>query len=256
MSRLLWKRVAGATTVAPGSVPAPGRWVSSSGPAPVPSDGPPPPPPPPPPPQTQQQQPQPARSSEGGQLRHNPLHIQMLSRGLHEQIFGSGGETPGEAAVRRSIEHLQRHGLWGQPATPLPDVELRLPPLYGGSLDQHFRLLAQKQSLPYLEAANSLLRAQPPPRPLSWAWVEGWTRYGPAGEAVPVAIPEERALVFDVEVCLAEGTCPTLAVAISPSAWIKILFTTLMLSGMASTKVSSFFNPIGSYIFVKKAAKC
>lgn len=207
MSRLLWKRVAGATAVGPGPVPAPGRWVSSSGPDPVPSDGQPQPPP------------QQAPSSEGGQLRHNPLHIQMLSRGLHEQIFGRGGETPGEAAVRRSVEHLQKHGLWGQPATPLPDVELRLPPLYGGSLDQHFRLLAQKQSLPYLEAANSLLQAQLPPRPPSWAWAKGWTRYGPAGEAEPVAIPEERALVFDVEVCLAEGTCPTLAVAISPSAW-------------------------------------
>nr|XP_035928526.1 DNA polymerase subunit gamma-1 isoform X3 [Halichoerus grypus] len=210
MSRLLWKRVAGATTVGPGPVPAPapapGRWVSSSGPAPVPSDG-----QPPPPPQVP--------SSEGGQQRYNPLHIQMLSRGLHEQIFGRGAETPGEAAVRRSVEHLQKHGLWGQPTAPLPDVELRLPPLYGGSLDQHFRLLAQKQSLPYLEAANSLLQAQLPPRPPSWAWAEGWTRYGPAGEAVPVAIPEERALVFDVEVCLAEGTCPTLAVAISPSAW-------------------------------------
>uniref|UniRef100_A0A9W3G646 DNA polymerase subunit gamma-1 n=1 Tax=Camelus bactrianus TaxID=9837 RepID=A0A9W3G646_CAMBA len=166
--------------------------------------------------QPQQQQ---VSSSEDGQLRHNPLHIQMLSRGLHEQIFGRGGEMPGEAAVRRSVEHLQKHGLWGQPAAPLPDVELRLPPLYGGSLDQHFRLLAQKQSLPYLEAANLLLQAQLPPRPPSWAWAEGWTRYGPAGEAEPVAIPEERALVFDVEVCLAEGTCPTLAVAISPSAW-------------------------------------
>eukprot|EP00069_Balaena_mysticetus_P001737 bmy_15707T0 len=84
---------------------------------------------------------------------------------------------PGEAAVRRSVEHLQKHGLWGQPAAPLPDVELRLPPLYGGSLDQHFRLLAQKQSLPYLEAANLLLQAQLAPRPPSWAWAEGWTRY-------------------------------------------------------------------------------
>uniref|UniRef100_A0A8C2P732 DNA polymerase subunit gamma-1 n=1 Tax=Capra hircus TaxID=9925 RepID=A0A8C2P732_CAPHI len=204
MSRLLWRKVAGAN-VGPGLVPAPGRWVSSSASDPVPSDGPPP--------------PQPVPSSVGGQLRHNPLHIQMLSRGLHEQIFGPGGERPDEAAVRRSVEHLQKHGLWGQPATPLPDVELRLPPLLGGSLDQHFRLLAQKQSLPYLEAANSLLQAQLPPRPPSWAWAEGWTRYGPAGEAEPVAIPEERALVFDVEVCLAEGTCPTLAVAISPSAW-------------------------------------
>ncbi|XP_057576204.1 DNA polymerase subunit gamma-1 isoform X2 [Hippopotamus amphibius kiboko] len=206
MSRLLWRKVAGAT-VGSGPVPAPGRWASSSASVPVPSDGQP------------RPQPPPAPSSEGGQLRHNPLHIQMLSRGLHEQIFGRGGERPAEEAVRRSVEHLQKHGLWGQPAAPLPDVELRLPPLYGGSLDQHFRLLAQKQSLPYLEAANSLLQAQLPPRPPSWAWAEGWTRYGPAGEAEPVAIPEERALVFDVEVCLAEGTCPTLAVAISPSAW-------------------------------------
>uniref|UniRef100_A0A8C2VJ16 DNA polymerase subunit gamma-1 n=1 Tax=Chinchilla lanigera TaxID=34839 RepID=A0A8C2VJ16_CHILA len=208
MSRLLWKKVAGvAVGPGPGPVPVPGRWASSSVHVPVPSDG-----------QLQSQQSQ-GPSSEGGQLRHNPLHIQMLSRGLHEQIFGCGGPKPDEAAVRRSVEHLQRHGLWGQAAAPLPDVELRLPPLYGGSLDQHFRLLAQKQSLPYLEAANSLLQAQPPPQPQSWAWAEGWTRYGPEGEAVPVAIPEERALVFDVEVCVAEGTCPTLAVAISPSAW-------------------------------------
>uniref|UniRef100_A0A2K6MGR9 DNA polymerase gamma, catalytic subunit n=1 Tax=Rhinopithecus bieti TaxID=61621 RepID=A0A2K6MGR9_RHIBE len=252
MSRLLWRKLAGATVV-PGPVPAPGRWVSSSVPASDPSDG--------RRRRQQQQQQQPQQqpqvpSSEDGQLRHNPLHIQMLSKGLHEQIFGQGGEIPGEAAVRRSVEHLQKHGLWGQPAAPLPDVELRLPPLYGDNLDQHFRLLAQKQSLPYLEAANSLLQARLPPQPPGWAWAEGWTRYGPEGEAVPVAIPEERALVFDVEVCLAEGTCPTLAVAISPSAWIKILFTTLMLSGMASKKVGSFFIPIGSYIFVKKAAKC
>ena len=91
MSRLLWRKVAGAT-VGPGRVPAPRRWVSSSASDPVPSDGPP--------------SPQPVPSSVGGQLRHNPLHIQMLSRGLHEQIFGPGGERPDEAAVRRSVEHL------------------------------------------------------------------------------------------------------------------------------------------------------
>ena len=96
---------------------------------------------------------------------------------------------PDEAAVQRSVEHLQKHGLWGQPATPLPDVELRLPRLFGGNLDQHFRLLAQKQSLPYLEAAASLLEAQLPPEPKSWAWAEGWTRYGPEGEADPWPSP-------------------------------------------------------------------
>ncbi|XP_005077842.1 DNA polymerase subunit gamma-1 isoform X1 [Mesocricetus auratus] len=203
MSRLLWRKVA-SRRISSGPVAATGRRISSSGLAPVPSDG-----------QPQSQ----TASSEDGQLRLNPLLIQMLSRGLHEQIFGCGEERPDEAAVRRSIKHLQKHGLWGQPTTPLPDVQLSLPRLLGGNLDQHFRLLAQKQSLPYLEAAASLLEAQLPPQPGSWAWAEGWTRYGPEGEAEPVAIPEERALVFDVEVCMAEGTCPTLAVAISPSAW-------------------------------------
>lgn len=154
------------------------------------------------------------------QRRYNPLRIQMLSRGLHEQIFGHTTQPPeDEAMVRRSVEHLQHHGLWGQPETPLPDVQLRLPPLYGDSLDQHFRRLAQKQSLPYLDAAHRLLQAHLPARPSSWAWAPGWTRYSPTGEAEPVATPEELALVFDVEVCMAEGTCPTLAVALSPSAW-------------------------------------
>ncbi|KAM4826428.1 DNA polymerase subunit gamma-1 [Thomomys bottae] len=198
MRRLLRKRVAG-TRGAPGPAPAARRWASGPGPR----AGPRPPPPAPGP----------------GQARRSPLHIQMLSRGLREQIFGPGEEPADPEAVRRGVEHLRRHGLWGQPAAALPDVELRLPPLYGADLDQHFRRLAQKQSLPYLEAASALLRARPPPRPSRWAWAQGWTRYGPGGEAEPVAIPEERALVFDVEVCLAEGTCPTLAVATSPSAW-------------------------------------
>ncbi|XP_036042587.1 DNA polymerase subunit gamma-1 [Onychomys torridus] len=208
MSRLLWKKVASSSKIGSRPVPATGRRGSSSvfaPAAPNPGDGQPP--------------SQVPSSEEGGQLRLNPLHIQMLSRGLHEQIFGCGEEPPDAAAVHRSIQHLKKHGLWGQPATPMPDVQMRLPRLLGGNLDQHFRLLAQKQSLPYLEAAASLLEAQLPPQPGKWAWAEGWTRYGPEGEAEPVAIPEERALVFDVEVCLSEGMCPTLALAISPSAW-------------------------------------
>uniref|UniRef100_A0A8C0V9M1 DNA polymerase subunit gamma-1 n=1 Tax=Cyanistes caeruleus TaxID=156563 RepID=A0A8C0V9M1_CYACU len=91
--------------------------------------------------------------------------------------------------------------------------------MYGDNIDEHFRLLAQKQSLPYLEAANELLRCELPPMPEQWAWKLGWTRYGPDGQAEPVDFPEERALVFDVEVCVADGHCPTLAVAVSPHAW-------------------------------------
>ncbi|NXI68659.1 DPOG1 polymerase, partial [Anseranas semipalmata] len=154
-----------------------------------------------------------------GQRRMNPLNIQMLSRSLHEQIFRGAQVQYSEADVQRSVEHLQRHDLWGKETSALPDVDLRLPRMYGDNIDEHFRLLAQKQSLPYLEAAEELLRCQLPPAPSVWAWQLGWTRYGPDGQPEAVDFPQERAVVLDVEVCVAEGHCPTLAVAVSPHAW-------------------------------------
>ncbi|KAJ7409414.1 DNA polymerase subunit gamma-1 [Willisornis vidua] len=149
----------------------------------------------------------------------NPLNIQMLSRTLHEQIFRGAQVRYSETDVQRSVEHLQRHDLWGRETSTLPDVDLRLPRMYGDNIDEHFRLLAQKQSLPYLEAANKLLRCELPPLPPQWAWQPGWTRYGPDGRVEPVDFPEERAMVLDVEVCVADGHCPTLAVVVSPNAW-------------------------------------
>ncbi|NXK59535.1 DPOG1 polymerase, partial [Sylvietta virens] len=154
-----------------------------------------------------------------GQRRMNPLNIQMLSRTLHEQIFRGAQVRYSAEDVQRSVQHLQRHDLWGKETSTLPDVELQLPRMYGDNIDEHFRLLAQKQSLPYLEAANELLRCELPALPPQWVWEPGWTRYGPEGQAEPVEFPEERALVFDVEVCVADGHCPTLAVAVSPHAW-------------------------------------
>ncbi|XP_039579192.1 DNA polymerase subunit gamma-1 isoform X1 [Passer montanus] len=162
---------------------------------------------------------EPSREPAAGQRRLNPLNIQMLSRSLHEQIFRGARVRYSAEEVRRSVQHLQRHELWGQETSTLPDVHLQLPRMYGDNLDEHFRLLAQKQSLPYLEAAEGLLRCRLPPRPGQWAWQPGWTRYGPQGQAEPVEFPEERALVLDVEVCVADGHCPTLAVAVSPHAW-------------------------------------
>ncbi|NWI03412.1 DPOG1 polymerase, partial [Tichodroma muraria] len=154
-----------------------------------------------------------------GQRRMNPLNIQMLSRTLHEQIFRGAQVRYSAEEVQRSVQHLQRHDLWGKETSTLPDVDLQLPRMFGDNIDEHFRLLAQKQSLPYLEAANELLRCELPPLPEQWAWKLGWTRYGPDGQAEPVDFPEERALVLDVEVCVADGHCPTLAVAVSPHAW-------------------------------------
>ncbi|XP_034280549.1 DNA polymerase subunit gamma-1 [Pantherophis guttatus] len=151
--------------------------------------------------------------------RMNPLGIQMLSKGLHEQIFRGAQVHYSEEDIQKSVEHLQKHDLWGKETSTIPDVELQLPRMYGANIDEHFCRLAQAQSLPYLEAAKELIQHEMPPRPTEWAWEVGWTQYGPDGERKKVDFPDERALVFDVEVCMEEGHCPTLAVAVSPNAW-------------------------------------
>ncbi|XP_043084251.1 DNA polymerase subunit gamma-1 [Puntigrus tetrazona] len=160
------------------------------------------------------------KSQQGSdQTRTNPLNIQMLSRNLQEQIFRGQTQECTDEDVERSIRHLQQHKLWGKETALLPDVELKLPQMYGNDIDEHFSLLAQKQSLPYLEAASQLQRARLPRMPKEWAWEAGWTRYGPGGERQSVGFPDEKAIVFDVEVCMEEGDCPTLAVAVSTNAW-------------------------------------
>lgn len=160
-----------------------------------------------------------AQDHDSTETRFNPLNIQMLSRGLHEQIFRGLQPEYQKENVERGIRHLQKHQLWGRHTPPVPDVHLKLPRMYGGNIDEHFRVLAQKQSLPYLEAARRLQQAPLPPMPREWSWQVGWTRYGADGEGLKVGFPDEDALVFDVEVCVTEGQCPTLAVAVSPTNW-------------------------------------
>ncbi|XP_029288872.1 DNA polymerase subunit gamma-1 isoform X1 [Cottoperca gobio] len=159
------------------------------------------------------------QGEDSTETRMNPLNIQMLSRNLHDQIFRGLEPEYSEDDVERSIRHLQKHQLWGKETSLLPKVEMKLPQMYGKNIDEHFRVLAQKQSLPYLEAATKLQLAELPPMPQEWSWEVGWTRYGPNGESQKVDFPEESALVFDVEVCMTEGQCPTLAVAVSPTNW-------------------------------------
>ncbi|XP_068169583.1 DNA polymerase subunit gamma-1 [Antennarius striatus] len=163
--------------------------------------------------------PQSLQGDDSAETRLNPLNIQMLSKNLHKQIFRGLEPKFNEEDVERSIKHLQKHRLWGKETSLLPDVELKLPQMYGENIDEHFRILAQKQSLPYLEAANKLQLAELPSMPQEWRWEVGWTRYGDDGQSQKVDFPEETALVFDVEVCMAEGQCPTLAVAVSPTNW-------------------------------------
>ncbi|XP_075714294.1 DNA polymerase subunit gamma-1 [Rhinoderma darwinii] len=153
------------------------------------------------------------------QRRMNPLNIQMLSKGLHEQIFKGSQEDYSEEDIQKSIDQLRNHELWGKETSTLQDVNLKLPKMYGSNIEEHFQILAQKQSFPYLEAANDLLQCNLPDMPQEWAWQAGWTKYTREGGKEHVDFPDERALVFDVEVCMSEGQIPTLAVAVSPQHW-------------------------------------
>nr|XP_006815395.1 PREDICTED: DNA polymerase subunit gamma-1-like [Saccoglossus kowalevskii] len=162
--------------------------------------------------------------TEEESTRYNPIHIQMLSKSLHQQIFrekfGEVSNTESqEKKINKSIKHLKRHGLWGKQSTLLPEVDFQLPELYGDNIEDHFRVLAQQQSNTYLMLAESLAEAKLPTMPTEWIKEYGWTKYESNGSTMSVAYPEDRALVFDVEVCMTEGKLPTMAVAVSQNAW-------------------------------------
>ena len=158
------------------------------------------------------------RSSEASsQRRVSPLNIQMLSKRLHEQIFGEEHVVSPEA-VKRSQAHLEAHGLWGKGGNLQPDVDMSIPPLQGNNIDEHFRSIAAAQCEPYLSIARHVASWQLPVMPKKWRAVAGWTRYD-GTNAVSVDYPEENGLVFDVEVLVTEGHLPVMAVAVSDKHW-------------------------------------
>ena len=156
-------------------------------------------------------------SEASAQRRVSPLNIQMLSKRLHEHIFGEEHVASPEA-VKRSRAHLEAHGLWGKGGTMQPDVDVNVPPLQGDNIGEHFRSIAAAQCEPYLGIARQVASWRLPPMPKKWRSVAGWTRYDGA-DAVGVDYPEESGLVFDVEVLVTEGHLPVMAVAASDKHW-------------------------------------
>jgi len=91
--------------------------------------------------------------------------------------------------------------------------------LKGGSVSQHLRSEASRQSRPYVSLLCGLLVATPPPMPQKWEPVEGWVRYAPGKPPTRVAHPLEHCMVFDVEVCVTADPRAVMAVAVTPKAW-------------------------------------
>lgn len=108
-------------------------------------------------------------------------------------------------AFYRYRSTLQSYGIKLGETPLLPDVDVKLPPLKGTNLMEHFYEIAQEQLQPYKQLIESLALTDIPPMPKSWKMVEGWTRYDRDGNAVSVPYPEDNALIFDIEVCMREG---------------------------------------------------
>ena len=156
--------------------------------------------------------------------RINELGIQMLSQPLYEHLFRDklDSQVYSEADAKRSIEHLRSHNLLRQfkKITLLPDVDVKLPELLSGNLDQHFQNIAKVQSSTYLNFAMKLCRSLIPKKPEKWSEQTGWTRYDPGtGKGKQVSHPMEEALIFDVETCVSDNQRPVLAIALTTDAW-------------------------------------
>ncbi|KAH8274063.1 hypothetical protein KR044_009459 [Drosophila immigrans] len=154
----------------------------------------------------------------------NLVKVQMISQNLHRQIFPQAARQYSEldnAAAKLYNTELKRHGIDVASTSRMPDVQLKLPPLRGASIEDHFHAIAKQQVQPYEALLQPLVAcSELPAKPKRWAFYAGWTAYDPVdGSATPVAQPMEQGLVFDVEVCVREGSAPVLATAVSTKRW-------------------------------------
>ncbi|KAH8377058.1 hypothetical protein KR093_003209, partial [Drosophila rubida] len=154
----------------------------------------------------------------------NLVKVQMISQNLHRQIFPQSSRQYNEvenAAAKLYNAELKRHGIDVASTSRMPDVQLKLPPLRGSSIEDHFHAIAKEQVQPYESLLLPLVAcSELPAKPKRWAFYAGWTAYDPVdGSATPVQQPLEKGLVFDVEVCVREGSAPVLATAVSTKRW-------------------------------------
>ncbi|XP_039436340.1 DNA polymerase subunit gamma-1, mitochondrial [Culex pipiens pallens] len=154
-------------------------------------------------------------------VRLNEMNIQLLSQGLHRQVFGDAAKQQkvDTSKLESLRKELTRHGIPLDNPDIRPDVDFRLPQLKGVGIEEHFFNIAREQSKPYRDLLEALVRGEVPSIPKKWSEEPGWTCYDPLRGAVAVPYPEDTALVFDVEVCVPAGAAPVMATALSPTRW-------------------------------------
>lgn len=152
--------------------------------------------------------------------RTNDLHIQMLPKQIYDQIFkkNSTQNIINQNLINECKDTLHKHNMVTHEESYIPDIDLKLPPLQGSDIEEHFNNIALEQLKPYQNLTLNLLTRKPD-KPKTWFLKPGWTRYVPGREPESVPYPKEKAIVFDIEVCMLAGKAPTLATAMSNEAW-------------------------------------
>ncbi|KRX71092.1 DNA polymerase subunit gamma-1 [Trichinella sp. T6] len=99
-------------------------------------------------------------------------------------------------------------------------VAEKFPPLEGSNLDEHFKIIAHRYGDTYKKLLDKFSKFPLPPINQTWVFRPGWTKYSFQGDH-PIAVdyPDDNALILDVEVCVNAGNHPTIAVALSDTAW-------------------------------------
>ena len=170
-----------------------------------------------------------AKSGKGG-VRVNACGIQMLPTSIFHHIFGNQTDSHSEQDVRSILATLKKYDLKVENVSNAPEVDLKLPPLEGWNIEEHFMNIGQQQSGPYRLLLENLISPLPN-QPSDWELQPGWTKYVQGEPPLKVSFPEDDAIVIDIEVCRSAGALPTLAVAASPNAWYGWVSSSLVDGG-------------------------
>lgn len=162
-----------------------------------------------------------SESNTNSEYRENEIKIQMLSKSLYQQIFKNSPqrEPTDKNLIETYTKDLLKHGIKAGESPKIPDIQVKLPPLEGKDIEEHFLKIATDQSGCYHKLINSLCDMKNVPElPSEWSTSTGWTFYHKNGPR-SVPYPNETAMVFDIEVCMKAGSAPTLACALGTNGW-------------------------------------
>lgn len=157
-------------------------------------------------------------------IHRNATGIQMLAPGLHRHLYNIFEPVQPSLETEETIKsHLSGHGLWGKASLYSEAVDFSLPELCGSNIEEHFISIAKDQTKHYFgfaEAMSSCLQDLPAmPKLGMWKKQQGWAKYVNGEFVESVQAPDEKVMVFDVEVCVNAGNIPIIATAASKSAW-------------------------------------